>query len=59
MFCRIAQTTHFVHEVNGKMLCDRSQKGFVSGRAGCVEHSAISNAIISDAIKKKKNLFIA
>jgi hypothetical protein len=40
-------------------LCDKGQKGFVPGRAGCIEHSAISNAIIRDVIKRKKDLFIA
>jgi hypothetical protein len=33
--------------------------GFISGKAGCVEHSWISNAIFSYAMKKKKDLFIA
>jgi hypothetical protein len=29
------------------------QKGFVLGRAECVEHAAIANAIINDAVEKK------
>jgi hypothetical protein len=40
-------------------LGDKGEKGVVPGKAGCVEHSAISNAIISDAVKRKKDLFIA
>jgi hypothetical protein len=37
---------------------DVEQKGFVPGRAGCVEHTAVANAIINDAVKKKKQLYI-
>jgi hypothetical protein len=59
IFCRIAQTAHFIDEINGKLLCENGQKSFIPGRAGCVEHSAISNAIMSDAVKRKKDLFIA
>jgi hypothetical protein len=59
VFCRIAQTTHAIYELHGKLLCDRGQKGFIPGKAGCVEHSVVSNAIICDAIKKKKSLFVA
>jgi hypothetical protein len=37
---------------------DIEQKGFVPGRAGCVEYAAIANAIINDAVEKKKQLYI-
>jgi hypothetical protein len=37
---------------------DIEQKGFVPGRAGCVEHTAVVNAIINDAVEKKKQLYI-
>jgi hypothetical protein len=37
---------------------DIEQKGFVPGRAGCVEHAAMANAIINDAVEKKKQLYI-
>jgi hypothetical protein len=30
----------------------------VTGRAGCIEHAAIANPIINDAIEKKKQLYI-
>jgi hypothetical protein len=56
---RIAQMTNFIHKINGKLLYDKGQKGFLPGRAGCVEHSAISNGIISDEVKRKNDIFIA
>jgi hypothetical protein len=37
---------------------DIEQKGFVPGGAGCVEHTAIANAIINNAVEKKKQLYI-
>jgi hypothetical protein len=37
---------------------DIEQKGFVSGRAGYVEHASIVKAIIYDAVEKKKKLYI-
>jgi hypothetical protein len=37
---------------------DIEQKGFVPGRAGCVEHVAIAKAIMNDAVEKKKQLYI-
>jgi hypothetical protein len=37
---------------------DIEQRGFVPGRAGCVEHTAVANAIINDAVGKKKQLYI-
>jgi hypothetical protein len=39
-------------------MLDIEQKGFIPGRAGCVEHTAVANAIINDAIEKKKQLYI-
>ncbi|GMO18120.1 MAG: hypothetical protein Ta2E_09230 [Mycoplasmoidaceae bacterium] len=40
-------------------ICDKSQKGFIPGKAGCIEHTAMSNAIINDAVNNKKTLIIA
>jgi hypothetical protein len=37
---------------------DIEQKGFVPGRAGCIEHTAVANAIINDAVERKKQLYI-
>jgi hypothetical protein len=37
---------------------DIEQKGFVPGMAGYVEHIANANAIINDAVEKKKQLYI-
>jgi hypothetical protein len=37
---------------------DIEQKGFVPGRAGCVEHPVVANAIINDSVEKKKQLYI-
>jgi retron-type reverse transcriptase len=34
------------------------QKGFVPGRAGCVKHTAVTNAIINDIVERKKQLYI-
>jgi hypothetical protein len=58
IFCRIAQALHEAHEVQGISMFDIEQKGFVPGRTGCVEHIAVANAIINDAVEKKKQLFI-
>jgi hypothetical protein len=44
--------------MQGISMFDIEQKGFVPGRAGCVEHTAIANAIIIDAVEKKKHLYI-
>jgi hypothetical protein len=37
---------------------DIEQNGFVPGRAGRVEHAAVANAIINDAVEKKEQLYI-
>jgi hypothetical protein len=37
---------------------DIEQKCFIPGRAGSVEHTAVANAIINDAVEKKKQLYI-
>jgi hypothetical protein len=58
IFCRIAQALHEAHEVQGISMFDIEQKGFVPGRASCVEHAALANAIINDAVEKKKQLYI-
>jgi hypothetical protein len=58
IFCRIAQSLHEAHELQGISMCDIEQKGFVPGRAGFVEHIAVANAIINDAVEKKKQLYI-
>jgi hypothetical protein len=34
------------------------QKEFISGRAGYMEHAAVANAIINDAVEKKRQLYI-
>jgi hypothetical protein len=54
IFCRIAQSLHEAHELQGISMFDIEQKGFVPGRAGCVEHIAVANAIINDAVEKKQ-----
>jgi hypothetical protein len=36
---------------------DIEKKGFVPGRAGCVEQVAAANANINDAVEKKKQLY--
>jgi hypothetical protein len=58
IFCRIAQALHEAHEIQGKSMFDIEQKGFVPGRARCVEHAAIAKAIINDAVENKKQLYI-
>jgi hypothetical protein len=55
IFCRIAQSLHEAHESQGISMFDIEQKGFVPGRAGCVEHAAMANAIINDAVEKKNS----
>jgi hypothetical protein len=47
-----------VNEDCGKVLCDPEQKGFIPNRAGCTEHTAVSNMIKNDAVTRKKELFI-
>jgi hypothetical protein len=54
IFCRIAQALHEAHEVQGISMFDIEQKGFDPGRAGCVEHAAVANAIINNAVERKK-----
>jgi hypothetical protein len=34
------------------------QKGFISKRAKCLEHTSIPNALINDAVLNKKQLLI-
>jgi hypothetical protein len=58
MFCRIADALHVVHEENGVNICDKEQKGFIPKRAGCLEHTAETNVIINDAVRKKTPLYI-
>jgi hypothetical protein len=58
IFCRIAQALHEAHELQGISMFDIEQKGFDPGRAGCVEHTAVANAIINDAVEKKEQLYI-
>jgi hypothetical protein len=58
VFCRIADALHTVHEENGVNVCDKEQKGFIPKRAGCVEHTAVTNAIIMDAVARKTPLYI-
>jgi hypothetical protein len=58
MFCIIADALHVVHEENGINICDKEQKGFIPKRAGCIEHTAETNAIINDAVRKKTPLYI-
>jgi hypothetical protein len=58
IFCRIAQTLYEAHEVQGISMFDIEQKGFVPVRAGCVEYAAVANAIINDAVEKKKQPYI-
>jgi hypothetical protein len=57
-FCMIAQALHEADENEGISMFDIEQKGFVPERAGCVEHATVANAIINDAIEKKKQLYI-
>ncbi|GMO20760.1 MAG: hypothetical protein Ta2E_11940 [Mycoplasmoidaceae bacterium] len=40
-------------------ICDQRQKGFIPGKAGCIEQTAMANAIINDAVNNKKPLMIA
>ncbi|GMO19738.1 MAG: hypothetical protein Ta2E_10790 [Mycoplasmoidaceae bacterium] len=59
VFCRINQSAHWIHKMNNLNICDKSQKGFIPGKSGCIEHTAIANAIINDAVNNKKTLIIA
>jgi hypothetical protein len=54
IFCRVTQALHEAHKVQGKSMFDIEQKGFVPGRAGCVEHASRANTIINDAVERKK-----
>jgi hypothetical protein len=58
MFCSIAKALHEAHELQGISMFDIEEKGFVPGRASCVEHTAIEKAIINEAVEKKKHLYI-
>jgi hypothetical protein len=58
IFCRIAQSLHEAHELQRISMFDIEQKGFEPGRTGCVEHAAVANAIINDAVEKKKQLYL-
>jgi hypothetical protein len=58
IFCRTAQSLHKAHELQGINMFDIEQEGFIPGRAGCVEHTAVANAIINDAVERKKQLYI-
>jgi hypothetical protein len=53
IFCRITDALHTIHEENGINICDKEQKGFIKKRAGCIEHTAVINALIIDAVSKK------
>jgi hypothetical protein len=57
LFCRVSRALSQIYEVNGNKVCDDAQKGFVNGRAGCQENIADANAIIEDAVRKKKKLY--
>jgi hypothetical protein len=46
-----------VYEKEGKTLCDIEQTRFDSKMADYVEHMAIANAMMTDAIGKKEKLF--
>jgi hypothetical protein len=39
-------------------MSDIEQKGFVPGRAGCVEHTSVANALINDVVERKKQSYI-
>jgi hypothetical protein len=58
IFCRLAEALHTVHEEEGINLCDKEQKRFVPRRAGCVEHAAVVNALINDAVQKKVPIYV-
>jgi hypothetical protein len=47
-----------VHEEEGVNLCDKEQKGFIPRRAGCVEHVAVVNALINDAVQNKLPIYV-
>jgi hypothetical protein len=57
IFCRLAEGLHTVHE-EGINLCNKEQKGFVPRRAGCVEHVAVVNALINDAVQKREPIYV-
>jgi hypothetical protein len=58
IFCRLAEDLHMVHEEEGVNLCDREQKRFAPRRAGCVEHAAVVNTLINDAVQKKLHIYV-
>jgi hypothetical protein len=54
VFYRSAQALHKEHENENINLCDSEQKDFIPKRAGCIEHTAIANALINNAVVGKK-----
>jgi hypothetical protein len=55
LFCRIAHALYEAHELQGISIFDIEQKDFVAGRARCVEHTAVANAIINDVVEKRSS----
>jgi hypothetical protein len=58
IFCRLVEGLHTVHEEGEINLCDKEQKGFVSRRAACVEHEAVVNALINEAVQKRTPIYV-
>jgi hypothetical protein len=58
IFYKLAEGLHIVHEEEGINICNNEQKGFVPRRAGCVEHAAVVNALINDAVQKGVPIYI-
>jgi hypothetical protein len=48
IYCKIAKSLHEVHEDGYLNIHDIEQKDFVLKRAGCIEHTAIANPLMSD-----------
>jgi hypothetical protein len=47
-----------VYEEEGVNICDKEQKGFILRRAECVEHVVEPDALINDAIQRRKSINI-
>jgi hypothetical protein len=54
----ITQWIQDQHSTNKLHIFSRTQKGFVQGQAGCMEHAVLTRELISHAEIHKKNLYM-
>jgi hypothetical protein len=54
----ITQWIQDQHSTNKLQIFSRTQKGFVQGQGGCMEHAVLTREMISHAKIHKKNLYM-